>query len=77
MPRTRGFHGVGTTVGGNYEALKSAVEFEALAARTADPHVKATYLKLAMRYRALIAVDPRAREEAPPAISSQPSKPAQ
>lgn len=40
---------------GNYEALKSAVEFEALAARTADPHVKATYLKLAQRYRTLSA----------------------
>lgn len=50
----------GATVDGNYEALKSAVEFEALAARTRDPHVKAAYLKLAQRYRMLSADNPPA-----------------
>jgi hypothetical protein len=35
----------------DYEVLKSAVEFEVLAARTSDPHIKAAYLKLARRYR--------------------------
>ena len=43
----------------NYEALKSAVEFEALAARAADPHIKAAYLKLARRYRAQSAGEMR------------------
>ena len=34
-----------------YDVLRSAAEFETLAARSADPHVKAVYLKLAQRYR--------------------------
>jgi len=45
----------GAPVDDNYEALKSAVEFEVLAAKTNDPHVKATYLKLAQRYRTISA----------------------
>jgi hypothetical protein len=57
MPRGRmGRVRAGAPVDGNYEALKSAFEFEVLAAKTNDPHVKATYVKLAERYRAMCAV---------------------
>jgi hypothetical protein len=53
MPHSGGASAVGALVDIRYEVLKSAVEFEALAAASPDPHIKAAYANLARRYREL------------------------
>ena len=69
MPHSGGAsHAVGgpTVDNGAYEALRSAVEFEVLAAQTRDPHIKTAYSNLARRYRELGANGMRGEDAAPP-----------